>query len=252
MVGMAEDSPAPADRELLLALRRAGAAELVALVRQQLERLDAAAALRALRNPFAGAEVVEALAGRRPLLASSEVRCELVACPQAPPAVSARLLPTLRWAGLMRIGLDPRLAPALRRAADRLLVARLPAMAVGERTSLARRVSAGVLTALRHDPSPRVIAALLDNPRLTEGVLAPLVHRDDAAPEVLRAVAENPRWGVRQGVRAALAKNPRTPVATVLRLLPHLGRPDLGAVARDGRLAPAVRRRARLLLGEGG
>jgi len=42
----------------------------------------------------------------------------------------------------------------------------------------------------------------------------------------------------------------RTPVAAVLRILTLLRKPDQKAIASDRRLAEAVRRRARLLLGE--
>lgn len=231
-------------------LREAGAAELAALVRNRIGAIDVAAALQALRNPFVTAEVIELLAARPALLRSAEVRRRIVGCPQAPRVLALRLLPGLSWRELMLLGLETQLAPALRRAADRRLAGRLAALATGEKAAIARRAAAGVLTALRHDPSPRVIAALLDNPRLTLGVLLPLLGREDAAPEALRTVAEDRRWGVRYEVRRALARNPHTPVATALGLLVHLRRPDQRAVAADPRLAPPVRRRAALLAGE--
>jgi hypothetical protein len=94
-----------------------------------------------------------------------------------------------------------------------------------------------------------VIAALLENPRLTEGLLMPLIHRDDARPDVLRVIAESPRWSSRYPLRVALARNPRTPVGTALRLLPALKKVDLRAVAASPRVASPVRRRAQLLAG---
>jgi hypothetical protein len=104
---------------------------------------------------------------------------------------------------------------------------------------------------LRHDPNPRVMAALLDNPRLTEGTLAPLLHSATTAPAILEVVMQDRRWGVRYGLRLAVARNPAAREGTVLPLLPSLRKADLRAVAADPKLSAGVRQRARLLLGEG-
>ena len=103
---------------------------------------------------------------------------------------------------------------------------------------------------LRNDPEPRVIEALLENPRLTEGSLLPMLSREVARPEVLSLVANSHRWGTRYPVRVAICKNPRTPATSSLPLLPMLKKKDLGAVARDRRLPSVVRRRAEVLLGK--
>jgi hypothetical protein len=178
------------------------------------------------------------------------VRRDIVRCRATPEMLALRLLAGLYWADLMAIGLDTHLHPRLRRAADQHLMARLQGLAVGEKVSLARRASPAVLAQLRNDPTPRVIAALLDNPRLTEGTLAPLAHGERTPAPILELLAADRRWGVRYPLRLALARNPRTPVATALRLLSGLHKPDLRGLASDLRLAEAVRRRARLLLGE--
>ena len=112
----------------------------------------------------------------------------------------------------------------LRRAAEIQLAARLPGLAVGEKVSLARRSGAGVIALLRQDPSPRVIAALLDNSRLTEGLLAPVVHRAATPAAILELIAADRRWGVRYPLRLALARNPATPLATAWRLLARCAR----------------------------
>jgi len=230
-------------------LREAAAEELAALVEAHAGALDEAAAELALRNPYAGAEVIAALAEQRGLARAYAFRRAVVFHPRAPEPVAMRWVGGLYWRDLVALGLETRVRPAVRRAADRHLIARLPGFAVGEKIAIARRAGAGVIGHLRHDPSPRVFAALLENPRLTEGLLAPLVHRENAAPEVLRLIAENPRWGLRYPLRTALARNPRTPVATALALLPALKKVDLRAVVASPRVAPAVRRRARLLAG---
>jgi hypothetical protein len=231
-------------------LREAGPEELLALVRERAAELSPVAVRHALHNPYVTAEVIGEVAAQARLLAFYEVRRDLARCRVTPETLALRLVAGLFWADLMTIGLDARLHPRLRRAADQHLMARLPALAVGEKISIARRAAPAVLVKLRHDPTPRVIAALLDNPRLTEGILAPVVHAETTPAPVLELIAADRRWGMRYPVRLALARNPATPLGAALRLLPLLHKVDLKAVAGDPRLAERLHRRARLLLGE--
>lgn len=232
-------------------LRQADGEELLALVRERAGDLGPEEARQALANPFAGSEVIELLAAHRGLVGHYEVRRTLAFHPRTPEPLALRFVAGLYGRDLLSLGLDTRARPTVRRAGERYLIQRLAGLSVGEKTAVARRASPGVLVHLRHDPSPRVIAGMLDNPRLTEGTLAPLVHKSNAQPEVLKLIAEDHRWGVRYPIRLAISRNPRTPVATALRLLPLLKRPDQLAVATDHRLHAAVRRRARLLSGGG-
>lgn len=222
----------------------------MALLRERGGEITPAAARQALRNPYLDTPAVEALAAIGRLLAYYEVRRDVARCRSAPETLALQMIGGLYWADLMAIGLDTRLHPRLRRAADQHLLARLPGLAIGEKVSLARRAAPAVLAHLRHDPTPRVIAALLDNPRLTEGALAPLVHGERTPPVVLELIAGDRRWGARYPVRLALARNPATPLGVALRLLTALHKADLRGVAGDPRLAEPLRRRARLLLGE--
>jgi len=239
-----------APSELELRLRDAGAEGLLALLHEHLEHLEVQAARQALRNPHCAAEAVELLASQQRLTAFYEVRRALAFHPRAPEPLALRYVPGLFWRDLMALGQDMRLHPRVRRSADQFLLLRLPELALGEKINLARRCGVGIISQLRHDPSPRVIAALLDNPRLTEDLLAPILHSPKTSGAVLALVAADRRWGVRPALQAALARHPATPVATALRLLPLLRKPELRAVAHDPRVAEPVRRRARLLLGE--
>jgi hypothetical protein len=231
-------------------LGEAGPEELLALVRDRAAELSPEEVREALRNPYVTAEVIGELAAQTRLLSFYEVKRDLACCRATPQMLALRLIGGLYWADLLAIGLDTRLHPRVRHAADRHLLARLPALAVGEKIAIARRAAPAVLAKLRHDPSPRVIAALLDNPRLTEGTLTPVAHGERTAPPVLELIAADRRWGARYPVRLALARNPAMPLGAALRLLPHLHKPDLKGVAGDPRLAEPLRRRARLLLGE--
>lgn len=243
-----QEPDSPSDLEMRL--REAGAEELLALVREHAARLEVREARQALRNPHGSAEVVEQLAEQGRLLSFYELRRDLALHPRAPEPLALRHIPGLFWRDLLTLGLDTRIRPRVRRAADQYLTARLPELALGEKINIARRCGPGVVSQLRHDPSPQVIAALLDNPRLTEDALAPIVHAPTTPGPVLALIAADRRWGVRPALQAALARNPAAPVATVLRLLPLLRKPELRGVAQDPRAPEPVRLRARLLLGE--
>jgi hypothetical protein len=231
-------------------LREAGSAELLELVREHLAALEPPSVRQVLHNPFCTMEIVELLADQPRLVSFYEVRRDLALHPRTPEPLALRFVPGLWWRDLMALGLDTRLRPRVRRAADQALGLRLPQLALGERINLARRAASGVLAQLRHDPHPNVISALLDNPRLTEDILAPVVHGAATPGPVLAAIATDRRWGTRPGLQVALARNPNTPQAVALRLLPLLRKPELRTVALDVRVPEAVRFRARVLLGE--
>jgi len=230
-------------------LREADTDELHELLREHATELDVPRALQALRNPFLGREGVETISDQGRLLSSYEIKRMIALHPKTPEPLALRFIPALFWRDLLELGLDTRVRPTLRRAADRRLMARLSSLAVGEKVTVARRASPRVLGRLRHDPAPRVVAALLENPRLTEGVLLPLLSSDDAQPPILELVARNRRWGVRHEVRYLLCTNPRTPVQASLPILPLLRKRELETVARSVRLPPPVRKRAKVLLG---
>lgn len=237
---------------LALRLAAANAEELGDLVERHLAGLSPAEAEAALRNPYATASHLEALAGARQLAASHSFRVAFVFHPAAPRALAMDWLAGFGWRDLARAAAEPRLHPLLRRAAERALLERLPGLALGEKIALARLAGPVLVAALRQESQPRVIAALLDNPRLTEEQLAPLAASDSAAPTVLAAIGSHPRWSARYPLRLALVRNPRLPAELALVLLPGLLRADLEPLARDPRLAPAVRQRAATLCSSSG
>ena len=127
---------------------------------------------------------------------------------------------------------------------------RYEGFAVGERVAIARRAGIELLSRIRHDPETRVIQAMLENPRLTEGTLMPLLASGAARPEVLRSIAANERWCARYEVRRLLCRHRRVPAEIVLPLLPTLKKGDLRAIESQPGLNPLVRQRAALLLGK--
>ena len=100
-------------------------------------------------------------------------------------------------------------------------------MPLGLRRAAARTGDRFVLDRLLHDRNHRVIALLLDNPRLVERDVVKIAATRPTRPEVLELVARHRRWSSRYRVRKALACNPYTPVPIARRLLPTLMRQDL-------------------------
>jgi len=228
-------------------LREANEAALERLVIENVDRLDGPALRQVFRNPFLSGKLIERLLEVRDLASGYEFRLEAARHPRTPQIAALAFVGGLFWPDLLRIGLDTHLHPVVRRAADLRIAERLPGLAVGEKIAIARTGSQTVIAALRTDPTPRVIEALLENPRLTEGLLLPMVAGEKAAPRILAVVAASARWSVRYSVRLALCRNPKTPPELVLSHLAMLKKSDLQGVARDARLTLPVRRRAELL-----
>mgnify|MGYP007073234901 CR=1 FL=1 len=121
------------------------------------------------------------------------------------------------------------------------------AVAAHPRAPQPRAAGQGLLPRLLEETDLAVIGAVLENPRMTEPILARLVNNPAAHPGVLRRVAEDRRWGNRYDTRVALCRNPATPVDLTTSLLPSLTRRDRRAVASDPRVPEAVRDRAAAL-----
>jgi hypothetical protein len=231
-------------------LREAAEEELGALLAEHRDELDVLSLRRIFANPFLSRRLIEEMLAVAPLVVAYEFRRAAAFHPLTPRAEALRFVGRLYWADLVRLGADTRVHPVVRRGADLRLVERLPGLAVGEKVAIARGGSPAVLAALRNDPTPRVVAALLENPRLTEATLLPLLASERASPQTLALVAGNPKWSSRYPLRLALCRNPRTPLASALPHLPQLLKRDLEGVASDTRLLLPLRRRAQLLAGE--
>jgi hypothetical protein len=176
------------------------------------------------------------------------VRLALARHRNTPRADALSLVETLFWRDLAHLSADSRAHPDVRRAADRLLLRRLPEMAVAERIDLARNAGRGTLLVLRHDPDPRVAAAFLDNRFATEPDVIQAAAEGRAGPESLGVIAGHSRWSLRRGVRDALLRNPRLPPASAEALLDRLTDPELDLLRSrtDGR--SDVRRIAQRIL----
>ncbi len=199
-------------------------------------------------SPFATAEVIEELLAVRRLSASYDVRSAAARHRRTPEPLALRFISGLFWRDLLEISVDVRISPTVRRIAEKYLIRRLSRLTTGEKMAVARRATPEILARLREDPSLEVIKALLENPRLTEPVLLPLVASEATLPRILDLVASTPRWKARYEVRVALSRNSRSPFRVIFEILPTLRRRDLLAVADRDDHSSIVRHRACELL----
>ncbi len=229
---------------LAVRLRRATSGQLLELIPDHGREMTVREVRQVLLNPFVTPQAIEELLAIRRLLSVYEVKSAIARHRRTPPTAALRFVSGLFWRDLVDIAADLRIAPAVRRVAEKYLVRRLSRLAVGEKMAVARRATPVVLAQLRHDPSVQVIKALLENPRLTEEALLPLVSSPKALPRILELVAGNERWGPRYDIRLGLSRNPQTPCRVLLEILPHLRRDDLSAVAAVDAHSWIVRHRA--------
>jgi hypothetical protein len=111
----------------------------------------------------------------------------------------------------MQVTLTPAVAADIKRAAEEQILVRHESLSSGERISLARRASGRVAAELLQDADPRVIAAALDNSRLTEMLLAAALARPEAPQPLFEIVCEHTKWSQRREVQIALLKSEKTP-----------------------------------------
>jgi hypothetical protein len=122
-------------------------------------------------------------------------------------------------------------------------------ISAGERTAAARGTDRLVLDRLLHDRDPRVIAALLDNPRITERDVVRVGAMRPTSATILSSIAAHPRWGMRYRVRKTLAFNPASPFPLAASLLPTLLRQHLVEMATSHVLSAELREEVAARLG---
>jgi hypothetical protein len=204
--------------------------------------------LRRLRRPDLPASEVEQILGDREARRFHSVRLALAAHRNTPRAEAISLVETLFWRGLAHLSTNALVHPEVRRAADRQLQLRLPEMSLAERVDLARSVGRGALPAVRQDPDPRVLAALLDNRLAIEADVVAVAASARAGPEALSTVAGHQRWRRRPAVRDALLTNPALPGEAAEGLFTDATREELVLISERRGSSPAVRAAAERVL----
>jgi hypothetical protein len=200
--------------------------------------------LRRLAGGAAAADTVREVLGDASARRYHAVRRMLAAHPATPRSEALALIPTLFWRDLAWISTEVRAHPAIRRAADREILKRLPGLALSEKRELAGCAGRGVIAALRQESEPRLAQALLRNRMTTEPDVVSIAI-GSRSPELLAIIAGDLVWGKRSPVLAAVALNRRAPEDLVEALISRIPIDDVRELASDAARPFSLRRRAR-------
>jgi hypothetical protein len=216
--------------------------DLDALTRAASDRgLTEELALSLLQRRDLPAAVVEALGKNVAVSRLRTVRWALLTHQRAPRHISLPLLRHLYPFELMKLAVVPQLAADLKRGAEEALIAKSASLSSGERLALARQGSNALAAALLLDPEQRIMAAALQNSRLTEeGVVRALLH-PATPPHVAPAVCHDAKWRVRHEVRIAALRCEFTPLAYAIDFASKLSPAQLKDVLAQSRLSDQIK-----------
>ena len=95
---------------------------------------------------------------------------------------------------------------------------------------------------LIRDGNRMVAASVLSSPKLSETEVEGYARMSNVSDDVLRLIGNNRSWTKSYLITAALARNPKTPLAISLRLVSRLNVRDLKTITRDRNVREAVRK----------
>ena len=95
---------------------------------------------------------------------------------------------------------------------------------------------------LIRDGNKMIAASVLSSPKLSETEVEGYARMSNVSDDVLRLIGNNRSWTKSYLITAALARNPKTPLAISLRLVRRLNERDLKMMTRDRNVSEAVRK----------
>lgn len=98
---------------------------------------------------------------------------------------------------------------------------------------------------LIRDPNRIVAAAVLSSPKLTEAEVEAFAKMANVSEDVLRIIGMNRSWLKNYGTLLGLVKNPKTPAAIAMQLLPRVSERDIKMLAVDRNIPEALKLAAR-------
>ena len=122
---------------------------------------------------------------------------------------------------------------------------RLARLNVAQRMAVAMKGSREERAILIRDPNKLVAVSVLSSPKMTETEIESIAKMASVSDEILRIIANSRQWMKRYTVAAALTRNPKTPVAIAMNLLPRLSDKDLRALSADRNVPEVLRITAR-------
>lgn len=128
------------------------------------------------------------------------------------------------------------------------LIRRILMMPIKDRVKLAMKGDREVRNILIRDPNRIVAQAVMSNARITEQEVEKIAAMRTVPSEVLRSIEGNRNWSRNYLIIHNLARNPRTPLPTVLHLLPRILKKDLLGISNNRNVSEGVRKQAFRLL----
>jgi hypothetical protein len=127
------------------------------------------------------------------------------------------------------------------------LTQRILNMTVAEKIKLATLGNKEARTILLRDTNKLVAVAAVQSPRMTESEVVSLSNSRTVHEDVLRVIYTNREWLKLYQVKLNLVRNPKTPLPTALRFLPHVRPNDLRDIAKNKNVPHAIQTGARKL-----
>jgi len=124
------------------------------------------------------------------------------------------------------------------------LIRRIMFMTIKDRVKLGMKGDREARGILVRDPNKVVGTAVIHNPRITDHEIENIASMRTVSDEVLRLIGMNRAWARSYPIIHNLARNPRTPMATAVHILPRIRAKDLQSLSQNRNVSEAVRRQA--------
>ena len=124
------------------------------------------------------------------------------------------------------------------------LIRRIMFMTVKDRVKLAIKGDREARGILIRDSNKVVATGVIHNPRITDKEIENIASMRTVADEVLRLIGMNRAWARSYPIIHNLARNPRTPLATAVQILPRIRTKDLKSISNNRNVSEGVRRQA--------
>ncbi len=124
------------------------------------------------------------------------------------------------------------------------LIRRIMLMNTRDRMKLATKGDREARSILIRDSNKIVSSGVMNNPRITEHEVENIAAMRTVADEVLRLIAFNRAWTRSYSVIHNLVRNPRTPIPSVINILPRIRTKDLLSLSLNRNVSENVRRQA--------
>jgi hypothetical protein len=129
------------------------------------------------------------------------------------------------------------------------MIRRVMLMNTRDRMKLAMKGDREARTILVRDSNRVVSTGVINNPRITEQEVENIAAMRTVSDEILRLISMNRVWARSYSIIHNLARNPRTPIPTVMNILQRIRTKDLKNLSQNRNVSEAVRRQALRLAG---